>query len=395
MATSIKSREGSLWDAFCKVIDRMTVGQQYTIFEVFNEMEHYYSGPRDITTASIERMVSRRKIYFFTDLQIVSARKGVHTVYEKMRKTNIINPVQKKPQSSAVKQAIRDSLVKAATDKYWTYEEAVRLGLNYVRKVCQSNDLYDDVNRLLIKTKEKLQDSSYSLASGLVNWDTYCYDIKCKNKVALDNRLHNYKLKPVATVVIPELSYQEKQEAWVKENKVKLGNRVKVLHKASLKQNGWCACWNPIMDLLVTEIGSIEGFESNSTGVLVYFSGTGDRFRFPYFVLEKVEEPTQATPEVAVPEVKTEVSLDGIKTSYDTFKHALYTMYEQVAAVAKEQQMTTAEVLDCVVSPEKLVSNTAYILEALCDYEILLIDKSKTITKKEMTDLLIDLVSVL
>lgn len=87
----------------------------------------------------------------------------------------------------------------------------------------------------------------------------------------------------------PEPSYAERQAAWVKENDVKIGDKVKVLRKAEDYEQGWNYDWADKMDALIGEIVEITGEyidAEDTNGFLV----TGDWY-MPYFVLEKVPEP--------------------------------------------------------------------------------------------------------
>ena len=80
--------------------------------------------------------------------------------------------------------------------------------------------------------------------------------------------------------------YMEAQNKFIKITNLKVGDRVKVLRKANNYELGWCNTWNLNMDKYIGKIYIIKEFFDNSGIVL------GDEyFHFPFFVLEKVEEP--------------------------------------------------------------------------------------------------------
>ena len=68
---------------------------------------------------------------------------------------------------------------------------------------------------------------------------------------------------------------------------LKVGNKVKVIREANSYEAGWGCDWNPIKNnyvgkiLKITRDEGVNGFELNN------------EWYFPYFVLEKVEEPVE------------------------------------------------------------------------------------------------------
>ena len=84
--------------------------------------------------------------------------------------------------------------------------------------------------------------------------------------------------------------YLEAQDKFIKITNLKIGDRVKVLRKANDDELGWDNKWSPSMDEWLCEVGVIRSFEG-TTGISVYISKLEDYWYFPFFVLEKVEEP--------------------------------------------------------------------------------------------------------
>ena len=85
-----------------------------------------------------------------------------------------------------------------------------------------------------------------------------------------------------------EPSYEERQAEWVKANNIKVGDKVKVIRKAKDYENGWGNVWDDAMDSGVNEVNEVIDI-NNKNGI---YLDLGDyNFWFPYFVLEKVEEP--------------------------------------------------------------------------------------------------------
>lgn len=81
--------------------------------------------------------------------------------------------------------------------------------------------------------------------------------------------------------------YQEKQNEWINENHVKIGDTVRVTKAAEDIENGWPNNWVAAMLYAVGKMGRIEGI--SDYGVEVNISGISRAFRYPYFVLEKVD----------------------------------------------------------------------------------------------------------
>ena len=81
-------------------------------------------------------------------------------------------------------------------------------------------------------------------------------------------------------------SYEERQD----ECGLKVRDNVKILRKVANYEDGWCNTWNEEgMDDSVGRIGKIVG-EHPRAGFQVFCEGLEGLYRYPYFVLEKVEE---------------------------------------------------------------------------------------------------------
>ena len=88
-----------------------------------------------------------------------------------------------------------------------------------------------------------------------------------------------------------ELSYAERQEKWIKENNLKVGDLVRVTRKADSHEDGWTNLWAQDMDEAVGEVGTVSHIPSDfrECSIEVDVLGIG-LFFYPYFVLEKVEQ---------------------------------------------------------------------------------------------------------
>ncbi len=86
-----------------------------------------------------------------------------------------------------------------------------------------------------------------------------------------------------------EMTYTERQAEWVKANNIKVGDKVKVIRKCETEENGWGCTWNiHVMDSAVDKVFKIVNSHYKK-GILLRIGI--DECWFPYFVLEKVEEP--------------------------------------------------------------------------------------------------------
>ena len=86
-----------------------------------------------------------------------------------------------------------------------------------------------------------------------------------------------------------EPSYEERQAEWVKANNIKVGDKVRITRKCESHENGWKNAWVSLMNSEVGKVLEITR-EPEKRGIFLggeYFGGA----YFPYFILEKVEEP--------------------------------------------------------------------------------------------------------
>lgn len=81
-------------------------------------------------------------------------------------------------------------------------------------------------------------------------------------------------------------SYKEKQEEWIKENNIKIGDKVKITKKSFDGDNGWKAVWLALMDATVTGIGIINNIDKEGINIKT------DKgiFWYPYHILEKIKD---------------------------------------------------------------------------------------------------------
>lgn len=81
-----------------------------------------------------------------------------------------------------------------------------------------------------------------------------------------------------------EQSYSERANKWIEENDLRVGDYVKVLRKAEDHEEGWGLFWLDVMNNCVGKTIRVDVVDSDEYGILL------GRYRFPYFVLEKVDE---------------------------------------------------------------------------------------------------------
>ena len=86
------------------------------------------------------------------------------------------------------------------------------------------------------------------------------------------------------------IKYVEAQNKFIEATNLKVGDKVKVLRKAKDNELGWNNRWVDDMKNWVGEINEVINFNATS-GIRVYSSERKDSWNFPFFVLEKVEEP--------------------------------------------------------------------------------------------------------
>lgn len=79
--------------------------------------------------------------------------------------------------------------------------------------------------------------------------------------------------------------YRAAQEKWLKDNGLKVGDKVRVVKKVEGYANGWTDVWSGYMTKEVGKIGTIVRDEFS--GGLVVNTGCGRNYRYPFFSLEK------------------------------------------------------------------------------------------------------------
>ena len=92
-----------------------------------------------------------------------------------------------------------------------------------------------------------------------------------------------------------EKPYEERQAEWIKENDIKVGDKVRIVRKARDNEGGWDNNWAPSMSDAVGKVGCVIE-DPRASGIRVETDDCS--FAYPYFVLEKVEDkPTYTEPE--------------------------------------------------------------------------------------------------
>lgn len=108
--------------------------------------------------------------------------------------------------------------------------------------------------------------------------------------------------------------YKEKQKQWIKENNVKVGDKVKIIKKSFDGDNGWHVCWVTTMDTAVNKTGIIIDIEEDAIGINVEDIGV---FYYPYHILEKVKDKFEFRFGAKVKAMRDNNIVEGILISYD------------------------------------------------------------------------------
>ena len=92
------------------------------------------------------------------------------------------------------------------------------------------------------------------------------------------------------------MDYKTKQNQWIKENNIKVGDKVKIVRSAMSYEYGWENVWISIMDKYIGKVFTIE--PESYTGNRGIMLGDAKHY-FPWFVLEpvnKIEEKSCKCP---------------------------------------------------------------------------------------------------
>ena len=119
-------------------------------------------------------------------------------------------------------------------------------------------------------------------------------DLDCASPFRDDCLPFTYFLpeKEESTEKTEKKSYEERQAKWVKDNNVKVGDRVRILRKAEDHEDGWGDVWTVGCSVGCGEIVDIN----NKYGIRVCMDDTPWTSWYPYFVLEKVEDEPEYVP---------------------------------------------------------------------------------------------------
>ena len=84
------------------------------------------------------------------------------------------------------------------------------------------------------------------------------------------------------------MSYEERQDEWVKKHDIKVGDHVLLIRAASDGEDAWPNVWPRKADGWIGNILRVK--DINDLNIVCYNPDADDWFCFPYFVLEKVVE---------------------------------------------------------------------------------------------------------
>lgn len=86
-----------------------------------------------------------------------------------------------------------------------------------------------------------------------------------------------------------DLSYAERASKWIEENDLKVGDYVRVTRKAKSNEKEWSDSWSVYMDYYIGKTVRVDSI-GKEYGT-IFLSLDNSLYNFPYFVLEKVENP--------------------------------------------------------------------------------------------------------
>lgn len=86
-----------------------------------------------------------------------------------------------------------------------------------------------------------------------------------------------------------DLSYAERASKWIEENDLKVGDYVRVTRKAKSNEKEWSDSWSVFMDYYIGKTVCVDSI-GKEYGT-IFLSLDNSLYNFPYFVLEKVENP--------------------------------------------------------------------------------------------------------
>jgi hypothetical protein len=85
------------------------------------------------------------------------------------------------------------------------------------------------------------------------------------------------------------MNYESRQESWIKENNISIGDKVKVVRNGADREDGWLESWATDMSGMVGKEFPVCHIHVAS-GIQLKEEGNAYNFYFPFFCLEKVEE---------------------------------------------------------------------------------------------------------
>lgn len=85
-------------------------------------------------------------------------------------------------------------------------------------------------------------------------------------------------------------SYEKEQQAFIDNNGLKIGDKVKITRTATFGEQNWDNTWVPDMNEVFGHIGIVEDFGDNGQGIEVNIPTLFcHRFNYPYFIIEKLD----------------------------------------------------------------------------------------------------------
>lgn len=114
-----------------------------------------------------------------------------------------------------------------------------------------------------------------------------------------------------------EPPYEERQAEWIKENDIKVGDKVKILRGFEPYERGVGTRMDSdhYMDNLIGTISEVSNIEPNR--ISVWSNEHGQAWSWPYFVLEKVEDkPTYTEPEYIPFDLSLEEDRDALRDKW-------------------------------------------------------------------------------
>lgn len=136
-----------------------------------------------------------------------------------------------------------------------------------------------------------------------------------------DNPFYDYKYGFPCIIVKKEEPYSERAKKWIEQNDLKEGDYVKVTRKVNDHEDEWQGLWLDYIDESVGKTLKVKDIDT-----YVYTISLENGFYYPYFVLEKTEEPLKPK------YVPFEAINEFLAAYYNNETEKLYTIYHYIAS---------------------------------------------------------------